>query len=335
MDIGAQSGLPTVSALHHFGKWLEEETPSGKIRQVLRAFADLTLRALENGSKPPAAEVAQLWHLHRERTGGAVADEPITGKWLPAAQVELWWKTRENSRRQFLLAAGCEVDVHLRIQRGGGRGNATTYQFEFVPAVPFAADQPVEASGSSDGINRLVYSHEPARANWILGALLDRPFNVRSWKGLLLMVIVALPPFVAMMCAVALAASLVYRIGISPGFISASAAIGFLCASLTWTFKPLWQLPELQVTTAPSGLLAINQFYGQFRLSRDHESKRKGRFSLVRFYSTCPICAGTIDVRDGGKAFPGRLVGACSDSPREHIYSFDAVTLTGRLLVDR
>lgn len=335
MDKGEQSGLATVSALHAFSEWLEEETPNGKIRQVLGAFADQTSRAIERGDVPPIAEVAQLWSLHRERYGGAAPDEPVTGKWLPSSQVQLWWRTRENSRRQFLQAAGCELDLELRVQRGGGRGNATTYQFEFVDSIPSNTDLQIDKNAGSGDKSPLVFRHEPAKANWLFAWLLDRPFATRSWKGLLLMLIFAIPALITLACIVVVALSFISPSGAYARLAGVCAEIGVLAAFATWAFRSLWQLPDLRVTIAPTGFLALRQLDAQFRLSRDEKSKTRGRFSLVRFHGTCPICAGTIEIRDGGRAYLGRLIGCCSENPREHVYSFDAVTLTGRLLIER
>jgi hypothetical protein len=90
------------------------------------------------------------------------------------------------------------------------------------------------------------------------------------------------------------------------------------------------------MTIAPDLILSFRQIHAQLRLTRDREGKDiRGRLSLVRHWSTCPICAGTIDVGEGELAYPGRLVGRCSENPREHVYSFDAASLSGRLLVSR
>lgn len=54
---------------------------------------------------------------------------------------------------------------------------------------------------------------------------------------------------------------------------------------------------------------------------------------IVRYSSTCPVCSGDIYVSDGAPAFPRRLVGRCSESPREHVFSFDRVTRLGQPLI--
>ena len=98
--------------------------------------------------------------------------------------------------------------------------------------------------------------------------------------------------------------------------------------------KPLIRLPSERVTIANDLLLAYFQFNGQFKLKRDGKSKVAGGwFQLVRHHATCPICSGEVDVPDGGRSFPGRLVGRCSESPLEHVFSFVPVVLQGQWLL--
>lgn len=337
MEKEEQTGFRTLLALGQFIRWLEEETPNGKIRQVLMVLGLQTKSALERGLNPPVAEVVQLAAWRRDHFGGRPTEEDITGKWLPSSMVQTWWKTRENSRRQFFQDAGAALDIDLVIQQGGGRGNPTTYQLEFVAAAPPTSEVPLETEASSPGTapERIVYRQEAARASWFLAALLNRPFSMRSWRGALFIFVVAAPFLVAVVCSLLTAFFLLSRPGHLPAFVSSVAFIGAFAAMLTWGFRPLWQLPTLRLTIAQDWMLGLDQWYGQFRLSHDSDSKTKGRFSLVRFFAICPICAGSIEIREGGVAYPGRLVGCCSDNPREHVYSFDAVTLSGLLLVAR
>jgi hypothetical protein len=62
------------------------------------------------------------------------------------------------------------------------------------------------------------------------------------------------------------------------------------------------------------------------------------RIQLVSYWATCPICKEElqrnvrIELKKGGKEFPNRLIGCCSESPTEHIYSFDRITRIGKPL---
>ncbi len=51
------------------------------------------------------------------------------------------------------------------------------------------------------------------------------------------------------------------------------------------------------------------------------------------YSAKCSICDGRVEVQGGGLQFPFRLVGRCIESPREHVFSFDHVTRTGRPLI--
>lgn len=70
----------------------------------------------------------------------------------------------------------------------------------------------------------------------------------------------------------------------------------------------------------------------------DCEQGREGRTAIVirRYVADCPICdAEIVMLARGGVEFPGRIVGRCRNSPREHVFSFDRVTLEGAPLRQR
>ncbi len=77
-------------------------------------------------------------------------------------------------------------------------------------------------------------------------------------------------------------------------------------------------------------------------VATDKVRKSTGRpirkIQLVSYWATCPICKEKlkrnvrIDVSKGGKEFHNRLIGRCSESPIEHIYSFDHITRIGKPL---
>lgn len=53
---------------------------------------------------------------------------------------------------------------------------------------------------------------------------------------------------------------------------------------------------------------------------------------LVKYVSKCEICGSQIFLDRGEPDLPRRIVGRCKESPREHVYSFDRVTLIGKKL---
>ena len=118
-----------------------------------------------------------------------------------------------------------------------------------------------------------------------------------------------------------------------------TADLSYLAMAITLTWltrkclKPLLTLHIDRVTVVPDVMLSLDQMHGQFNQVRDMTKKgASGWFSVVRYSGNCPICSGEVEVLDGGAEFRGRLVGRCSDSPREHVFSFDPVLLAGRSL---
>jgi hypothetical protein len=54
---------------------------------------------------------------------------------------------------------------------------------------------------------------------------------------------------------------------------------------------------------------------------------------LTKYVSTCNICGAKVYLENGEPEFPRRIVGRCGESPREHVYTFDRVTLIGKKLL--
>jgi hypothetical protein len=333
-----QTGLETVRALGLVIRWMQEETSNGKVRQALTLLAEQNQSSLEQGKDIPEADVAKLAVWHSDRFGGPWKHQVATGRWLPSEQSRTWWETRQISRRQFLATHGCQLDVGLMVEKGGGRGNPTLYRYDFIPFEPIGdGTLPGDAQDThAHDITQLAYELEDARSSLLLRPFIGSPFAIRSWRGFVFILALAAPFAVCLLRILGAAFLVMVRSPSLAVSFSPLVTLAMLTGLLTWRLRPLWSLPMLRVTVAPDVMLAMSQMYGQFRLTHDEDKKKTGgRFSLVRHWSTCPICAGTVEVRVGGRAFPGRLVGCCSDNPREHVYSFDAVTLTGALLIDR
>jgi hypothetical protein len=53
---------------------------------------------------------------------------------------------------------------------------------------------------------------------------------------------------------------------------------------------------------------------------------------LTKYVSTCGICGEQVNLDKGEPDYPRRIVGRCKESPREHVYAFDRVTLVGKKL---
>lgn len=330
-----ETGFDKFKGIKILRTWLDREGGNKKTPQVLDLLAEHTAKAWASDQSTPAVDPDTLRQLYFDKYGGRIPETPAS-RWLLSTEVRRWWDTRQAQLEQAFRQADFEFIPVLTLLSGGGRGNTTLYRLDVQP-LPAADETPEDArsveAGAAQG-ELIRYQVEPAKAAWWLRPIIGKaPFRMRSWRGYLLM---------GMMVAEALAILtlwgfllLIFR-GARP--IQASDLGLFLTLlAMTWTWwhftQPLVRLPIERVTIASDLFLAWSQLNGQFRMTRDAKSKVAGGwFQFVRHWGTCPICAGEVEIAAGGQAFPGRLVGRCSDSPLEHVFSFDPVSLTGAAL---
>ena len=120
---------------------------------------------------------------------------------------------------------------------------------------------------------------------------------------------------------------------------SAGIAVGGVLVGLAWACwrfgtRPWLRFPTDRMVILPMGQLAFNQDFAQLHFVRRRRGARPGGWlSVVRHWAPCPICGSDVDLQDGGRAFPDRVVGRCAAAPNEHVFSFDPVLLQGSQLL--
>ncbi len=331
----SESGFQAIAALNVLRIWLDQVGGNNRPAQVLALLAEDTANYLGAGHASPALDADTLRKYYYEKFGGRIPETPAS-RWLPSADVRRWWDARRSPLEHACRQAELAVVPVLTLQTGGGRGNTTLYRLDFepLPVGDEGAEAPssIEAGAADTGIIR--YQVEPAKAAWWLHPIIgEKPFRMRSLRGYLLIGIVVVEALTI------LAAWGFLFLALRGARPLQAVDIGLLLSllALTWTWchfmQPIIRLPIDRVTIANELFLAWSQLNGQFRLTRDAQSKRLGGwFQFVRHSGTCPLCAGEVEIASGGRAFPDRLVGRCSDSPLEHVFSFDPVSLAGQSL---
>jgi hypothetical protein len=263
-------------------------------------------------------------------------------RWLPRASFTNWWNQRSKVIEQACRDAGLAYVPRLHVNEGGGRGNQTEYRLAFEPisAVDEPGLTPIEdlQEPVSPRTADIHYQIEPAKPAWWLRPIIGNvPFRMRSWRGYLLLSIIIAEGIFMILLWLAILLSINANRPVS-GSDLVSIILGAMISVWWWrTLKPFVRLPAERVTVASDLFLAWNQAFGQIRLSRDAKSKIAGGwFQLARHWGYCPICSGEVEIQPGGEQFPGRVVGRCSDSPLEHVFSFDPTRLVGtHLLPDK
>lgn len=311
--------------------WLVRNADNSKAARLLELLAQRALAAARRGEQPDLVDVAILAREYTLEVGQANEDDP--GKWVRSARLQEWWDARSQARDAEARRYGVAVQLQLVRRAGGGKGNQTAWGLRFEPlALQEGLDRDGEPGVDASGIR---YAAEPARLALPLRWLCPPGgFSMLSWRG------AALTLLIAVNVAIDLAIAWLAVVVLLGNSLSPSAAFGTagLLAGLAWASwhfgtRPWLQLPADRLVIVPIAQLAFTQEFAQLHLVRRRLGPRpSGWLTVVRYRASCPVCGSDVDLHDGGRAFPDRIVGRCAAAPREHIYSFDPVLLEGRSL---
>lgn len=324
----SETGIPPVSALEAALSWLNQEGGSNQMVCVaLKALLEASITACQRGEPMPsksAADLLAVWHGHR----GAETSTRLT-----QSSVENGWNSRHEGLAQMLRDRGIPWQVSLTTTPGGGRGNPTTYAFAVEPDAYAGTAEP-EVTGGATAPGCVRYRIDPVKsAAWFRLLLGNKPFSLLSWRGYALLGFGALDILGVIALWTWLILSWLRPRPVTTADLAMLLVVIFFTAAIWWQSRPLMRLASQRVVPASEIFVAFSTMYAQFRSMREGGAKIKGRtFSIVRHWAVCPVCAGEVDLEGGGRAFPDRLVGRCGDSPQEHVYSFDPITLIGKPL---
>lgn len=319
-----------LSALAIALQWLDSEGSASRPGHLLRTLVVSTQEALTRGEEPPAKDSGTLAEIWRQEE----APHRSEAASLRKSVVQAWWLARRQRLLQMLQDGDASLQPVLEVLPGGGRSISTRYRIGFEPLTKDLTEEP---AGEVDGENpdqTLVYRIDPARpALWLRLLLGSKPFPVASWRGYFLM-FTAILNFLL----IALLWWALYVRWSRPEPVTTDAIAGLVITAalsgfLWWGTRPVRKLPTQRVTLATAPYLAFGELFGQLRtMPESRKGNRRRIFSVVRHWGTCPVCAAEVDLDEGNRDFPGRLVGRCHDAPSEHVFSFDPVMLTGRPL---
>lgn len=216
---------------------------------------------------------------------------------------------------------------------GGGRNNYTTYHL--APIRLSDSEKLSEPVNDLDN-NEIRYSLETIEnlPKWL------RWMNNFELSGIRMKVLASLAIMV-MICSLLLLLffMIIFQspestvLTISRVFISISIIIFFISSP----FRLLYLCVKNRIIAAPD--LLVPHTLGNAQLEcfatdkiRESTGRPVRKIRMVSFVSACPLCKARIEVEKAGKEFHHRLIGRCSESPIEHVYSFDRILLRGKAL---
>lgn len=318
-------------------QWLSDQDRK-KARRILIALANETIKRIAIINPHGGDDVRRVPAYAVAKAAGFTGDERGATKWLSWPLVQKWWDTRAGKMHAEAFAAGLSQVANPHYESGSGSGNISECWLEFIPV---GAPQPAPALDADREVDELddgefVIRYQVTPPEQIKLGLRARLLFHRgrittgTWRWWILLLILLGPILGGVVLLMLLSVvSLLDKtaVAVKDLWLIALAAGGFLyfrtSIAIPWT-----QLTEDRIVSADD-FLAWKELHGQVELLRDGE-KRHLRF--VRYSTSCPVCDTTVQLAKGGSDFPGRLVGRCVESPHEHVFSFDRVTLTGGVL---
>ena len=324
MPSNAGNAETMLACARVFRDWLSEMRGDEHPTRVLKVMVDATISALEKGQTPPALDGA--WIV--EQFGKRIDGERSASSLMNWSRVETYFQTRRNdlagraaSQQLGLLLLPVQLSV-------GKRGVSSTYGWRVEPiqSEELASSEPARTDAA-------IYSrHLDADPSWLVSPFFPNGvMHIKSWRGVLVFVLILTAALIVAMYAWAVTAV----IG-TPGNSAVDAfSLFIVLLMLLWVLwsallRPVFILIDDRIGMTPSTLnLLSTEVDGQWEFFREGDQRW---VQLVRYTAPCPRCGATLRLAKGEPDWRRRLVGRCAESPREHVYSFDRVTLRGERL---
>jgi hypothetical protein len=317
--------------------WLRDNPSEAKAHRILCALAHESLKkadSVEEKRRFDSMDIAAAANENKKNNSDA-------NDWIDWKRTVLrYWESRENLIIDTAKKRGLKFYPKPdRISTQGGP-DLTTYLIKAEP-LPEISDE-AEAEPFQEQLGRVVARQQTAIHYEIAEDGEVKPAWGTKWLlqdgqiRLSIRHISAVIGFLVMLWGGAIMFSYFsWAILSAPKPITTRELIIFLSIFVVpyaiWGFviKPWMRLFEDRIVRAPELLVDVNEKPSQLELFRDGDLRL---IRLVRYFAPCPICGATIYLDEGSPDYPRRMVGRCSESPREHIFSFDRVTRKGIIL---
>lgn len=120
---------------------------------------------------------------------------------------------------------------------------------------------------------------------------------------------------------------------VSPADLAVLALVCSLVYGALGYFRKWIRLGDDRIILSPGWALKAEESGATIEIVGNRANGDIPVIKVLRYTATCPICGGMLKIASGEPDFSYRLVGRCSNSPREHVYSFDRTTKRGKPLI--
>lgn len=301
-----------------------------------RALAALTLENAQQGVKPHDVRFTAMALAQKVIELGYVKKKPkqTESDWVRAnwSKLEEAIESRKDHLQEVCRSLGYSFyPCTAKEESIGGQGNYSYYYLMPVYLNQEKTDNTTHYPTQDGGIHYVQESltNIPRWARWVNG------FTLQSWKKYAYI----LPGVISMLAALGYL-GLILLLGL---YTDISTVKWLTCISVSlamlWFIlsSPLYRVSFKRIVMAPDWMTPLKETNVQLELRKIGTNPETGdairELRLMVYSAKCPICENRVEVESGGIQFPFRLVGRCNESPREHVFSFDHVTRSGRRLL--
>lgn len=336
-EIGVETGFGQKQALVFIQEKSSSWKEAGRLDVLLlRALCQLTLANQVQGTLGFTSW--ELVEVISQIRGRAWSDSKDKGRMSDDIR-QYWntllrtWETKsEGIAQQFSDAQFTHIPL-LQKTEGGGTGNPTLYRIEWVATKPVvSSSKPYEPESFPVLSPKMVrYVCEDIEEAHPFARIFTRGFQIKGWRRQLYILALGAPLLFLWLLFVQIAFSTTWGATIGgKNMLTSLLSLGVIFWAVMVTVGPLYRLGMDRVVIAPWWMQSIDED----RLLERRAPPRHPDKSIkaVRYVTDCPLCGGKVSATKGRLEFFGRIVGRCEESPVEHVYSFDHITRSGKLL---
>lgn len=313
---------------------LKDPRKDQRAMSLFRAVATLSLELAQPGMKLQDIRFTPR-ELFKKAIELGFTKESI--KETPSDWVRKNWKTLE---KEIIDRTGHLQDLSQRkkleyfpwIAKEESIGGQGRHSYYYLVSKPLNEAEKIESKFYDIPAGGVHYVPElsdvPIWARWVNG------FVLKGWQKYI---------FLSPAMVVTLFASIAFSVLITQGIYGKISTVSWLSqwlviiALVVWAFSsPLFRVVSNRIVMAPDWMTRLKDTNVQLELKKIDTDPETGKVTrelrLMVYSAKCPVCTGRVEVVGGGIEFPFRLVGRCTESPREHVFSFDHITRTGKLL---
>ncbi len=301
-----------------------------------RALSALTLRDAQQGVKPHDVRFTPVELAQKAIELGYVKKKPKQAEsdWVRTnwSKLEEVIESRKDHLQEVCRSSGYSLYPWIGKEESiGGQGN---YSYYFIVPTLFSQEETNKLAQYPTQLDGIHYVQEslvniPRWACWVNG------FTLKSWRKYAYIL-----PGIISILAILGYVLLILLLGLYTEISTVKWLTCLLVSAIVFWMvvsSPLYSVSSNRIVMAPDWMTPWKETSVQLELTKVGLNPETGdairELRLMVYSAKCPICQNRIEIQSGGFQFPFRLVGRCNESPREHVFSFDHVTRTGKRLV--